>query len=444
MATAGRLMFLYPILNRSLLAHEPNAGASCARSLRHLYNKRSRFHCIAPRREQLHPRHGTAVEPPSQDAEGKAIVSKKGVKKGPEAEKLEPVQPDEGNSGSPSTDKPPAKTNLESISEEAEPEDVVETSDPMPSTLSQLSQPEPEHPPRDAERLGGDAEKPLETVLHMDPPSTSSSSHSQRPPHLQAPPYVHHFDTYTLVREVAKGGFTQDQSITSMKAVRSLLAINLDVAKEGLVSKSDVENETYLFRAACSELRTEIQNNRKAETDKMRTERAQLQHEVDILNQKLTQELLTLKDDLKGMFNDRRMAVRMEQRGMESSIQELNYKITVSLNSDMKSEVEGLRWVLTRRAAMAIATMAFLILGSLRYSSYQMHMQTHNQLLASSSANNGPSPSQAPSQGGEGRESAEVLANFAMAHEGDTMRSNGRSGLGGDRGGGGPSYVSLG
>lgn len=27
-----------------------------------------------------------------------------------------------------------------------------------------------------------------------------------------------------------------------MKAVRGLLAVNLDVAKEGLVSKSDVEN----------------------------------------------------------------------------------------------------------------------------------------------------------------------------------------------------------
>lgn len=52
----------------------------------------------------------------------------------------------------------------------------------------------------------------------------------------------------------------------------------------------------------------------------MRRERTLLQHEVDILNQKLTQELLSLKDDLKGMFDDRRMAVRMEQRAMESKV----------------------------------------------------------------------------------------------------------------------------
>ncbi len=35
-----------------------------------------------------------------------------------------------------------------------------------------------------------------------------------------------------------------------MKAVRGLLAVNLDMAQARLVSKSDVENEAYLFRAA--------------------------------------------------------------------------------------------------------------------------------------------------------------------------------------------------
>jgi hypothetical protein len=52
----------------------------------------------------------------------------------------------------------------------------------------------------------------------------------------------------------------------------------------------------------------------------MRRDRTLLQHEVDILNQKLAQELLTLKDDLKGMFDDRKMAVRMEQRAIDSKV----------------------------------------------------------------------------------------------------------------------------
>lgn len=151
----------------------------------------------------------------------------------------------------------------------------------------------------------------------------------------------------------------------------------------------EIAQETYLFRAACSELKTEIQNNRRKQEETMRRERTLLQHEVDILNQKLSQELLILKDDLKGMFDDRKMSVRSEQRAMESNvriyplqvssftntiqIQELNYKITVMLNSDSKSEVEGLRWVLTRRSVMGILFMAFMVLTSLRYASYKSH-----------------------------------------------------------------------
>ena len=54
-----------------------------------------------------------------------------------------------------------------------------------------------------------------------------------------------------------------------MKAVRLKLSENMDVAKEALVSKSMVENETYLFRAACAELKTEVDNRRKAEQEDM-------------------------------------------------------------------------------------------------------------------------------------------------------------------------------
>ena len=73
------------------------------------------------------------------------------------------------------------------------------------------------------------------------------------------------------------------------------------------------------------------------------------------------------------MLNDRRMAVRMQSQTRDGEISELNYKISVVLGSEQKSEVEGLRWVLTRRAAMAIGMMAVLILGTLRYGSYKMH-----------------------------------------------------------------------
>jgi hypothetical protein len=53
----------------------------------------------------------------------------------------------------------------------------------------------------------------------------------------------------------------------------------------------------------------------------------------------------------------------------------LNYKITVALNSDARSEVEALRWVLTRRAAITIGTVAFTLFLLLRYNSFVAHNQ---------------------------------------------------------------------
>lgn len=97
------------------------------------------------------------------------------------------------------------------------------------------------------EGKGGDEKGPIETVLQMPAPESVEKENERKPPHLQTPPYVHHFDTYTLVQQVEAGGFTMDQSVTAMKAVRGLLAQNLDVAREGLVSKSDVENVSFLL-----------------------------------------------------------------------------------------------------------------------------------------------------------------------------------------------------
>lgn len=190
----------------------------------------------------------------------------------------------------------------------------------------------PSYPPPPSPKLP--QPKPLETVLNM--PSSddlgtaqapvyyhenaSTNPDEQKPPHISTPPYVHHFDTYGLVKRLEEGGWTGDQAVTIMKAVRQVLAENMDLARDGLVSKSNVENETYLFRAACSELRTEIQTKRKGMVETSRTERAQLQHEVDILGQKLTQDGGNLKDDLRGMFDDRKMKVRNESRHMESKV----------------------------------------------------------------------------------------------------------------------------
>ncbi|KAK1751599.1 hypothetical protein QBC47DRAFT_350706 [Echria macrotheca] len=266
-------------------------------------------------------------------------------------------------------------------------------------SASETPRPDPPPPPKTDEKKPEDlgtktkgTSGPMDAILHMEPPSSSSSgpsvtfdfdstkdpsslhsAASKLASHLHPPPYVHHFDSYSLVKQLESGGYTHGQAITAMKAVRGLLASNLDVAQASLVSKSDVENETYLFKAACSELSTEVKNNRRVADEHLRQQRTLLQHEADILTQQLNQELAKLNDSVRGMFNDRRMAVREEQKAVDSRIQQISYKITVMLNSDAKSEIEGLRWVLIRRSVLGIVFMAILTLGTLRYGTHVNH-----------------------------------------------------------------------
>ena len=165
-----------------------------------------------------------------------------------------------------------------------------------------------------------------------------------------------------------------------MKAVRSLLASNMDLARAGLVSKGDAEMETYLFRAASSELRTEMKQRRDAAVEAMRAERTQLAHEVEGLSQRMTTETQALKDELKGMFDDRKMAARMERRRMENATQELNYRITIALNSEMRQEVEGLRFILTRRTVLALAGIVLMCLAALRLVRYGQVQKEREQV----------------------------------------------------------------
>ncbi|PCH05162.1 Protein of unknown function DUF1640 [Penicillium occitanis (nom. inval.)] len=227
---------------------------------------------------------------------------------------------------------------------------------------------------------------PMDAVLQMPPPSDLGlarlPSNGQEVPHLEPAPYIHHFDTYTLVKNLQEGGFSEEQAITVMKGIRGILQEKLDLAEATLTSKSDSENEEYLFKAACSELRSSLEASRHLEVERQRSSRTQLQHEVDILNMRITQELAKMNDDLKGMWNEHKMTTREQQQGQDTGIQELNYKIAVSLASDGKSEAEGLRWVLTRRAAFAIVFSAMMAITFLKFWSARTHELERKQAVA--------------------------------------------------------------
>lgn len=372
---APRLPFLYPNLMRAVRSCEPTTS----RSIRIPSSRHASFHTTRRRnQEAYHRRYGPAAEanlpPPSRSKEEETPnqppsappAGKENSKNNPQQQKQDTSQSEklrpQNTQSTPSEQYSSTEKEVAAESKDGEPSDESE----LQEAAANANEPEdsPIEPPGEEQHVSGEQDQnPLEGVLHMPSPSayltpTGPSTSGDKPPHLSPAPYVHHFDTYSLVRDLSNGGFSEDNSVTIMKAVRRILANNLDLAKQSLTSKSDVENETYLFKAACSELQSSLQTSRNSEMQRQRASRTQLQHEIDILSQRFNQELSGLKDDIKGMFHDHKMTTREHQRSIDTSVQELNYKITVSLNSDGKSEIEGLRWILTRRAAFAVATSA--------------------------------------------------------------------------------------
>lgn len=383
---APRLPFLYPNLMRAVRSCEPTTY----RSVRIPSRKAAAPFHTSRRREQesYHRRYGPAAEanlPPSSRPKEEEAASQPASNPpvGKDHSNSNPKNPQKQDTSSSEQSRP--KDSQNSIPEPSTPAESEATADSKQSDSVEEQDSEPEPPQEELTVNANEAEdafsspheppdedrhvshefhdNPLEGVLHMPSPSayltpTGPTNSGDKPPHLSPAPYVHHFDTYSLVRDLSNGGFGQNNSVIIMKAVRRILQNNIDLAKHSLTSKSDVENESYLFKAACSELQSSLQMSRNSEMQRQRASRTQLQHEIDILSQRLNQELSGLKDDIKGMFNDHKMTTREHQRSIDTSVQELNYKITVSLNSDGKSEIEGLRWILTRRAAFAVATSA--------------------------------------------------------------------------------------
>jgi hypothetical protein len=384
-----RLPFLYPSLMRAVRSCEPNTY----RSLQYPGLKRG-FHTTRRRGQETYQRrYGPAVEPnlppPSRPKDSQSTQNPDETVTGKEtahtAEQSAPVS--EESQAQPqsesqalqedihvdSADAAASAASEQAATESTKTHATLEPARDEEDTAAEADTSNAFTPPPSMSASGDVGEEmsqmppymnrsAFEEVYHMPSPPTgltpTEAQTSHKPPHMSPAPYVHHFDTYSLVLDLSKGGYTKEQSITIMKAVRTILRNNLDFAKQSLTSKSDVENEEYLFKAACSELQQSLQTARNSEVQRQRASRTQLEHETDILSQRLNQELSGMKDDIKGMFNDHKMATRENQRTIDTMVQELNYKITVSLNSDGKSEIEGLRWILTRRAALTVGICA--------------------------------------------------------------------------------------
>lgn len=174
--------------------------------------------------------------------------------------------------------------------------------------------------------------------------------------------FYHYFDTQKIYSGLKYSGFTDGQAEVVMLTVKDMLAIRLANLKENSYPISAAENEAYLFEAACSEIRNDIQIGRQTQAEEYRSSQAALQRDVEILQQEMNEMISTLKSEVEMEVNERKNSTKAEETTIDLRIQELNNRITIDIISDIKSKIEALRWQTTRRGLIAVLMVAFGIL----------------------------------------------------------------------------------
>uniref|UniRef100_A0A060T1X3 ARAD1C24508p n=1 Tax=Blastobotrys adeninivorans TaxID=409370 RepID=A0A060T1X3_BLAAD len=174
--------------------------------------------------------------------------------------------------------------------------------------------------------------------------------------------YYHYFDTQRIYSGLKYAGFTEGQADVIMLTIRDLLSRKLADAREKASPISAAENEAYLFEAACSEIRSDIQIARQTQAADFRSSVSRLQRDAEILQQEMAELMSSLKSEMEMDINDRKNATRAEESALDLRIQELDNRITIDIISDLKSQVEELRWQTTRRGLIAVLLVASGIL----------------------------------------------------------------------------------
>ncbi|KAJ8656055.1 hypothetical protein O0I10_008277 [Lichtheimia ornata] len=175
-------------------------------------------------------------------------------------------------------------------------------------------------------------------------------------------PPTHHFDTYQLLQALERQGFTRSQAEVVMKGIKFKLRESSAFIRQRLLLRSDLDNETYLFKAGLSEMRTEVQTMRRNDTHMLQAEMAAVTRDVESIGQKLREDVALMKNEITLDLNNRKNEGREELKTIEMKIQEMNNKLTVSLG-DVRTGIEAVRWETIWKGMTGVAVAALSIAG---------------------------------------------------------------------------------
>ncbi|WVN86831.1 uncharacterized protein L203_102004 [Cryptococcus depauperatus CBS 7841] len=181
------------------------------------------------------------------------------------------------------------------------------------------------------------------------------------PRHLRHP-----FDTHAFVSYLEKNALYRPSAIALMEGVKEMIIERGKTTRDTMVGKEEMENTAYLFNAALSELRTELSVQTRNDGLTLKTMSGAIRREIEQLEQKMKEDIQTLKHDIEMDMNNRKAETRTEMKGFDIYIEEVNNKFTISLG-DLRTEIESVKWDATRRAISVIIIIVVATIGSMTY-----------------------------------------------------------------------------
>ncbi|PSK37678.1 hypothetical protein C7M61_003385 [Candidozyma pseudohaemuli] len=169
-------------------------------------------------------------------------------------------------------------------------------------------------------------------------------------------PYI---DTYDVYKQLTRAGFTPAQS----DEVINLLIVQVNSKLLKLSTKYsqeyELENERYLFESAQQELNVDVTRNRENHINDNINQINVLERDFGTIRDELNNHFIQMKNDIQVAINDQKSENTLMSKNIMLRIKETNHKITTDFTMAMRSEIESLRWHLSRWGLIAIMVSVF-------------------------------------------------------------------------------------
>ncbi|KAJ2808830.1 hypothetical protein H4R20_000611, partial [Coemansia guatemalensis] len=169
------------------------------------------------------------------------------------------------------------------------------------------------------------------------------------------------FNTNSLVNRLMEAGLTRAQATLIMTLVKYRVYETMEQLKSNMLTKSDLENDAYLFRAALQELRTETQMIRKNDQAILESQAAAINRDIESLAQRLNDEIANLRSDIQIELNNHKHDSSHEMKNLDMELHALASKYQVVVG-EMKTDIEAVKLESIRRGLLAavITTLSLL------------------------------------------------------------------------------------